>query len=360
MVNLSLLNLLEMDSLCSTKPQASIVAMEARKPELDRPFTTTLVKEKTAFHNLEDDEISSGRPSPASCVQDKDENGYVKEEDNSDEETASEEKGKPTLSYIALISMAILSTPGQRMLLSEIYTWIAKNFPYYKHKDRSWRNSVRHNLSLNECFVKVGRSENGKGNYWSIHPANAIDFGQGDFRRRRARRRVRQCNEELERLRSGLLGMPDSTSSNKASNDLTSCGDYYVPMTSTWAPTSVLAAVFGQEVILSPEEMNCMKRKKNYCYSTGNYISQDLSCNISRIQDGNSSCAFQQSNCLVESSAVLSNEEAQFVGDLPTTAQFQQTGNGMLHGYSSMGTSPMYGMHTATQYGTMFSNNLYE
>ena len=55
-----------------------------------------------------------------------------------------------------------------------------------------WRNSIRHNLSLNDCFIKAGRSANGKGHYWAIHPANLDDFQKGDFRRRRAQRRVRK------------------------------------------------------------------------------------------------------------------------------------------------------------------------
>ncbi|XP_077988598.1 forkhead box protein E1-like [Glandiceps talaboti] len=105
---------------------------------------------------------------------------------------------KPNHSYIALISMAILSTAERKMLLSDIYQYITDNFPYYKDKDKSWRNSIRHNLSLNECFIKNGRSENGKGNYWSIHPACVDDFAKGDFRRRRARRRVRKCHREEE------------------------------------------------------------------------------------------------------------------------------------------------------------------
>lgn len=59
-------------------------------------------------------------------------------------------------------------------------------------QEKSWRNSVRHNLSLNECFVKAGRSDNGKGHFWAIHPANLEDFSKGDYHRRRARRRIRR------------------------------------------------------------------------------------------------------------------------------------------------------------------------
>lgn len=64
------------------------------------------------------------------------------------------------------------------------------NGSYYRGP--GWRNSIRHNLSLNDCFIKAGRSANGKGHYWAIHPANLEDFQKGDFRRRRAQRRVRR------------------------------------------------------------------------------------------------------------------------------------------------------------------------
>ncbi|CAM9774376.1 unnamed protein product, partial [Bubo scandiacus] len=92
---------------------------------------------------------------------------------------------KPSQSYIALISTAILSSPEKKLLLSDIYQWIMDNYPYFKNKEKSWRNSVRHNLSLNECFVKAGRSDNGKGHFWAIHPANLEDFAKGDYHRRR-------------------------------------------------------------------------------------------------------------------------------------------------------------------------------
>ena len=98
---------------------------------------------------------------------------------------------KPPHSYIALIAMAILHTPEKRLLLCDIYEYIMKRFPFFKDNERSWRNSIRHNLSLNECFIKVGRSGDGRGHFWAIHPANFEDFARGDYRRRQARRRVR-------------------------------------------------------------------------------------------------------------------------------------------------------------------------
>ena len=102
------------------------------------------------------------------------------------------EEPKPNHSYIGLIAMAILSAKEKKLVLSDIYQWILDNYTYFRTRGPGWRNSIRHNLSLNDCFIKSGRSANGKGHYWAIHPANLEDFQKGDFRRRRAQRRVRK------------------------------------------------------------------------------------------------------------------------------------------------------------------------
>lgn len=107
---------------------------------------------------------------------------------------------KPPLSYIALIAKAILSSPTNKLNLAAIYKYIEDNFPFYRNKGRGWRNSVRHNLSLNDCFIKVGRCEDGKGNYWSIHPSNLNDFVHGDFRQHRRSRRRGHQKEVRHRL----------------------------------------------------------------------------------------------------------------------------------------------------------------
>lgn len=102
---------------------------------------------------------------------------------------------KPEESYVALIARAILSSVNYQMLLVDIYKWILHHYPYYATlQSKAWRNSIRHNLSLNECFIRKNKSENGRGYYWSIHPASLDAFLRGDFRRRQARLRAKHAN----------------------------------------------------------------------------------------------------------------------------------------------------------------------
>ncbi|XP_056336773.1 checkpoint suppressor 1 [Danio aesculapii] len=80
---------------------------------------------------------------------------------------------KPPYSFSCLIFMAIEDAPSKRLPVKDIYGWILEHFPYFASAPTGWKNSVRHNLSLNKCFKKVDKDRSqsiGKGSLWSIDP----------------------------------------------------------------------------------------------------------------------------------------------------------------------------------------------
>ncbi|XP_055744802.1 forkhead box protein O4-like [Salvelinus fontinalis] len=78
-------------------------------------------------------------------------------------------------SYADLISQAIENAPEKRLTLAQIYDWMVKTVPYFKDKGDSnssagWKNSIRHNLSLHNKFLRVHNESTGKSSWWMLNP----------------------------------------------------------------------------------------------------------------------------------------------------------------------------------------------
>eukprot|EP00063_Salmo_salar_P027209 XP_014002044.1 PREDICTED: forkhead box protein P1-B-like isoform X3 [Salmo salar] len=74
-------------------------------------------------------------------------------------------EARPPFTYAALIRQAIFESPYKQLTLNEIYNWFTRTFAYFRRNAATWKNAVRHNLSLHKCFVRV---ENVKGAVWTV------------------------------------------------------------------------------------------------------------------------------------------------------------------------------------------------
>lgn len=72
---------------------------------------------------------------------------------------------------------AILEAPERQRTLNEIYHWFTRMFAYFRNHPATWKNAIRHNLSLHKCFVRV---ESEKGAVWTVD--------EFEFRKKRSQR----------------------------------------------------------------------------------------------------------------------------------------------------------------------------
>lgn len=79
---------------------------------------------------------------------------------------------KPPWSYAQIIAEAIRASPNERLTLDAIYKSICERYAYYRNlpEGSGWKNSIRHNLSLNKGFEKRDRPRDkpGKGHEWIV------------------------------------------------------------------------------------------------------------------------------------------------------------------------------------------------
>ncbi|KAG8200025.1 hypothetical protein JTE90_001255 [Oedothorax gibbosus] len=106
---------------------------------------------------------------------------------------------RPPFTYASLIRQAIIEAPEKQLTLNEIYNWFQNTFCYFRRNAATWKNAVRHNLSLHKCFMRV---ENVKGAVWTVDEL--------EFYKRRPQRLQERMSGSLQLPAQGLVpqGIP--------------------------------------------------------------------------------------------------------------------------------------------------------
>ncbi|KAF9469791.1 hypothetical protein BDZ94DRAFT_1316917 [Collybia nuda] len=79
--------------------------------------------------------------------------------------------GRPQHTLPVILRCAILGSPRKRLTIREIYAAMEAKYSYYKTAGPTWKQSVRHHLSLNRLFERQPRpvTDPGFGSYWTVN-----------------------------------------------------------------------------------------------------------------------------------------------------------------------------------------------
>ncbi|KAF5298579.1 hypothetical protein FQR65_LT09673 [Abscondita terminalis] len=116
---------------------------------------------------------------------------------------------KPPFTYTELIEHA-LNEKGE-LTVSGIYQWISDRFPFYKQNDDRWKNSVRHNLSINPHFRKGSKAVHGAGHLWTI--AQRDDKKNWNMKKQRIQQFIQASYNEYNRDQQLEIELETATAS---------------------------------------------------------------------------------------------------------------------------------------------------
>ncbi|XP_055690445.1 forkhead box protein P1 isoform X4 [Lutzomyia longipalpis] len=113
---------------------------------------------------------------------------------------------RPPFTYASLIRQSIIESPDKQLTLNEIYNWFQNTFCYFRRNAATWKNAVRHNLSLHKCFMRV---ENVKGAVWTV---DEVEF---------YKRRPQRCSTAVSSIAAASAGGTMSPTSQPSASTCT-------------------------------------------------------------------------------------------------------------------------------------------
>ncbi|XP_057297832.1 forkhead box protein N4-like isoform X2 [Hydractinia symbiolongicarpus] len=155
---------------------------------------------------------------------------------------------KPVFSYSCLIAMALRNSDHGSLPVSEIYKYMQSRFPYFKTAPDGWKNSVRHNLSLNKAFCKLERPDGTsqrKGCLWSLKPEKKDQL----------RREIRKWKKKHPEAIKASMANPDELSLSSDSLDDDSMDDTKTPSPEHTVPESTMPEPAPTPTPIPMEEM---------------------------------------------------------------------------------------------------------
>jgi len=105
-------------------------------------------------------------------------------------------------SYRDMIRICLETKEDKRMQLNQIYDWIVDTVPYFRSKNSptestGWKNSIRHNLSLQTEFVKIPCKDDPRQSTWTIEECLSEEEKQLIIPSKRAECRQEQNDRNL-------------------------------------------------------------------------------------------------------------------------------------------------------------------
>ncbi len=177
--------------------------------------------------------------------------------------------GKPPYSQIALICMAIqdFEKDGTKgATLKQMFFYIEHRFPFYR-QSKKWYSSIRHTLSINDCFTKLPHrlGSGDKGCPWALAEGFEDMFNQGSLLRRGYRYKVGSAKwdkvqSKKSRAADPVVG-PDTSTPKDATSPQT---HFFFPQVSATPATNqcnILGSLPAQTSLAFADEFAASRHK---------------------------------------------------------------------------------------------------